>query len=113
MARSTSSLPPELWHRIFVQHNKPEYLWIQGRQVCSFWRSEIPKVFAEKYLQDPLMTEIYYDCDGAYIGDELCYMGMKMQFARFEDDNKRCVFAESDKTGTCKRQWEDDEWEEY
>ena len=70
-------------------------------------------MFAEKYLQDPLITEIYYDCDGGYVGDELCYMGMKMHFARFEDDKRRCVFVESGKTSTCKRHWEDHEWEEY
>ena len=54
-------LPPELWQRVFSQHTDPSQLWTAGRQVCSAWRSEIPKVFAKKYLENPDMVQIYFD----------------------------------------------------
>jgi hypothetical protein len=54
------SLPPELWNLIFLQHTDPQHLWITGRQVCSTWRAEIPKVIAKKYLEDRNMTAIKF-----------------------------------------------------
>jgi hypothetical protein len=65
-----SSLPPELWNLIFSQHTDPQHLWITGRQVCSTWRAEIPKVIAKKYLENRNMTAIKF---GPYcIGGGTC-----------------------------------------
>jgi hypothetical protein len=55
-----SWLPPELWNLIFLQNTDPQHLWIIGRQVCSAWRAEIPKVIAKRYLEDRNMTAIKF-----------------------------------------------------
>lgn len=73
-------LPPEVWQRVFFQHTDPESLWTAGRQVCSMWRSEIAKVFAKKYLENPDMVQIYFDCGIARIEGANCMMGAEMVF---------------------------------
>jgi hypothetical protein len=89
-------LPPEIWHRIFLQNTYPNDLWHVGRQVCSMWRTEIPKVFAKKYLENPNMLQIYYDCGMTGIAGCLCDMNAEMVFDRYEGANRlRCVFAEN------------------
>jgi hypothetical protein len=92
-------LPLELWQRIFFQHTDLNQLWIAGRQVCSLWRSEIPKVFAKKYLENPDMVQMYFDLGGERIEGEECFMAAKLVFSRYEGEfNKRCVFTESSST---------------
>ena len=64
------------------------------------WRSEIPKVFAKKYLENSDMVQIYFDLDEAKIGGSICPMEAEMVFDRYEGKaNKRCVFAEHSSTG--------------
>jgi hypothetical protein len=46
------SLPLEVWILIFFQNTDPSHLYTMGRQVCSAWRIEIPKVIAD-YGTDP------------------------------------------------------------
>jgi hypothetical protein len=99
--RQSAYLPPEIWQRILPQHTDPNELWTVGRQVCSMWRSEIPKIFAEKYLENPDMVQIYFDCGTARIEGTTCMMGAEMVFNRYEGKtNNRCVFTEHSTTGT-------------
>jgi hypothetical protein len=64
--------------------------------VCSVWRSEIPKVFAKKYLQNPDMMQIYIDCGTSRVDGVNCQMGAEMVFDRYEGEtNRRCVFREN------------------
>jgi hypothetical protein len=89
-------LPPEIWQRAFFQHTHPDSLWTDGRQVCSAWRSEIPKVFAKKYLENPDMVQIYFDCGTSRIDGVNCQMGAEMIFDRYEGAAKaRCVFKDN------------------
>jgi hypothetical protein len=89
-------LPPELWQRIFHQHTQPHFLWHVGRQVSSAWRSGIARVFAKKYLENPDMLQIYYDCGSTGISGCLCDLRVDMVFDRYEGaDKQRCVFAEN------------------
>lgn len=54
-------LPVELWLRIFYFNSTPLHLWSSGRRVCRLWHDWIPKIYAEKYVQNPRMTSIYFD----------------------------------------------------
>jgi hypothetical protein len=81
---------------VFFQHTHPDSLWADGRQVCSAWRSEIPKVFAKKYLENPDMFQIYFDCGTSRVDGVNCQMGAEMIFDRYEGEAKaRCVFTEN------------------
>jgi hypothetical protein len=90
-------LPPELWQRILSQHTDPTQLWTVGRQVCSAWRSGIPKLFAKKYLEDPAMISLHFDLGRVGCEGRISDMVVDMVFDRYEgDDTKaRCVFAEN------------------
>jgi hypothetical protein len=105
-------LPPEIWQRIFFQHTYPNTLWHVGRQVCSMWRYEIPKVFAKKYLENPAMLQIYYDCGSTGISGCLCDLRVDMVFARYEEgtNNSRCVFAENPLTTGEENNGPDDDY---
>jgi hypothetical protein len=84
-SRKCPYLPPEIWQRILSQHTNPSELWTVGRQVCSLWRFEIPKVFAKKYLEDPEMVVVRFDNDSSH--------GVDMSFNRYEGKtDDRCVF---------------------
>jgi hypothetical protein len=85
------SLPLELWLLIFSQHTDSKHLWINGRQVCSTWRSEIPKVIAKKYLEDPQMTQIHASCASAKEKHLACLMGQRLCFSHYEGKT-RAVF---------------------
>jgi len=83
-------------------------LWTAGRQVCSTWRSEIPKVFAKKYLENPDMVQIYFDLGCERIEGSNCFMAAEMVFSRYEGEaNKRCVFAEHSSTAGSTRRTSD------
>jgi hypothetical protein len=85
------SLPLELWILIFLQNTDPKHLWIVGRQVCTSWRSEIPKVIAKKYLEDRGMTKIDSKCwDNSRTA--ACFMGHKLGFSHYRGRD-RMVFA--------------------
>jgi hypothetical protein len=89
-------LPPELWQRILLQHTDPKQLWTVGRQVCSTWRSEISKLFAKKYLEDPAMVQIRFDLGRVGADGRVPNMVVDMVFDRYEGETKaRCVFAEN------------------
>ena len=97
------SLPPEVWQLISLQNTNPKHLWTVGRQVCSMWRSEIPKVIAKKYLEDPGMTQIHSDREMASEMASLgltCLMGVKTIFSHYENKTravfKRCPEEEED-----------------
>lgn len=93
-------LPPEIWQRVFLQHTDPGSLWTVGRQVCSAWRSEIAKVFAKKYLEDPDMVQIFFDCGRTRIEGVSCMMSVEMVFDRYTGQaNSRSVFADSPTIG--------------
>jgi hypothetical protein len=98
------SLPLELWHLIFAQNTNPKHLWTVGRQVCSMWRSEIPKIMAKKYLEDPKMTQIHSDCEIARERSQSCVMGSKLIFSHYKDNKTRAVF---------KKCPEDEEYEHF
>lgn len=88
-------LPPELWQQIFLQHTDPNHLWTVGRRVCSAWRSEIPKIFAKKYLEDPDMVQIDFDLGATKTDNGVCWIGVEMVFDRCKGETKkRCVFAQ-------------------
>jgi hypothetical protein len=88
-------LPPELWQQIFYQHTDPYQLWTVGRRVCSTWRSEIPKIFAKKFLEDPDMVEINFDLGAVKLDKGVCWTGADMVFDRYEGEAKqRCVFMQ-------------------
>jgi hypothetical protein len=81
-------LPPELWQRILFQHTHPKQLWTVGRQVCSTWRSEIPKLFARKYLEKPDLVQIWLDFDACIVAE--------LVLDRYEGkNNERVVFKEN------------------
>ena len=64
------------------------------------WRSEIPKVFAKKYLENSDMVQIYFDLGEAGIGGSLCFLEAELIFDRYEGKaNERCVFTEHSSTG--------------
>jgi hypothetical protein len=96
------TLPPEVWLLIFLQNTNPKHLWNVGRQVCSMWRSEIPKVIARKYLEDPDLTQIHCDCETAYEQNLTCLMGSKLIFSHYEENKLRAVFKK------CPEDKEDD-----
>jgi len=92
-AESNLYLPPELWLRVLRQHTEPEHLWTHCRQVSSAWRTEVHHIFRERYLQDPIMTELRLHPD-----DEV-HPNAKMHFDRFDtEDDSRCVFTEEKNT---------------
>jgi hypothetical protein len=95
----TPSLPLEVWHLIFLQNTHPKHLWTIGRQVCSTWRSEIPKVIAKKYLEDPNMTQIHSDSETTTEVENLtCLMGSKLIFSHYDSSDKtRAVFKQCSK----------------
>lgn len=96
----TPSLPLEVWHLIFIQNTNPKHLWTVGRKVCSTWRSEIPKVIAKKYLEDPTMTQIHSDSETTEVEDLTCLMGSKLIFSHYDPRNKtRAVFKQCPKEG--------------
>ena len=98
--KQSTYLPPEIWQCVFFQHTDPNQLWTAGRQVCSMWRSEIPKIFARKYLKDPDMVQIYFDLGSQEVEGSNCSMAVEMVFDRYEGEAKeRCVFAEHSSTG--------------
>jgi hypothetical protein len=88
------SLPLELWLLIFSQNTDPKHLWITGRQVCSTWRSKIPKVIAKKYLECPQMTQIHASCTSAKEKHLACMMGHQSCFSHYESKT-RAVFKHS------------------
>jgi hypothetical protein len=93
--KDRSSISPELWQRVFFQHSHPNSLWTTGRQVCSMWRSEIPKVFARKYLENPDMVQIYFDCGTSRVEGVDCQVRVEMVFDRYEAEaDTPCVFRE-------------------
>lgn len=107
-------LPAELWQRVFVQHTDPIQLWTAGRQVCSTWRSEIPKIFAKKYLENPDMVQIWFDLGCERIGGSNCFMAAEMVFNRYEGEaNTRCVFAEHSSTAGSTRRTSDKSSQRY
>ena len=95
----TPSLPLEIWHLIFLQNTHPKHLWTIGRQVCSTWRSKIPKVIAKKYLEDPNMTQIHSDSETTTEVENLtCLMGSKLIFSHYDSSDKtRAVFKQCSK----------------
>jgi hypothetical protein len=95
------SLPLELWLLIFSQHTDPKHLWITGRQVCSTWRSEIPKVIAKKYLEDPQMTQIHASCLSAKEKHLACLMSRVLGFSHYEGKT-RAVFNPLERKRTRK-----------
>jgi hypothetical protein len=63
--------------------------------VCSAWRSGIPKIFAEKYLEDPDMVQIAFDLGAIKLDNGVCWTGVEMAFDRYEGKTKkRRVFAQ-------------------
>lgn len=89
------SLPLEVWHLIFLQTTNPKQLWTTGRQVCSTWRSEIPKAITKKYLEDLQMTQIHSDSETTEVEDLTCLMGSKLIFSHYDPGDKaRAVFKQ-------------------
>jgi hypothetical protein len=84
-------LPLELWILIFFQNTDPSHLYTVGRQVCSAWRTEIPKVIAKKYLEDPVMVQIHSDCDISHFKNFTCLLEHELGFSHYEG-NDRVVF---------------------
>jgi hypothetical protein len=112
--KQSTYLPPELWQRVFFQHADPKELWTAGRQVCSIWRSEIPKIFAKKYLENQDMVQIYFDLGCERIEGSNCFMAAEMVFNRYEGEgNKRCVFAEHTLTNGSARREPDEFSQKY
>jgi hypothetical protein len=89
-----TSLPLELWILVFKENVDPQHLWNVGRQVCSSWRAEIPKVVAKKYLEDRRMTEVASSCPLKTSSSISCLMGRRLAFDRYKGKN-RMVFADT------------------
>jgi len=89
------SLPLEVWALAFLQNTDPKHLWIVGRQVCTSWRSEIPKIIAKKYLEDRNMTKIESNCWKNF-RTAACLMGHKLGFSHYRGRD-RMVFATIEK----------------
>lgn len=88
-------LPVEIWLRIFYFNAHPVHLWNDGRRVCKLWRSWIPKIFAEKYIQNPKMVSIQYELGTVQTGDRFNRLALVMSFDRFDPaDRERCVFTQ-------------------
>lgn len=62
--------------------------------MCSTWRSEIPKVIAKKYLEDPQMTQIYACCLSVKEKHIACLMSRVLGFSHYEGKT-RAVFKPS------------------
>lgn len=78
------------------------------------WRSEIPKVVARKYLEDPDMVQIYFDLGCERIEGSNCFMAAEMVFNRYEGEAKeRCVFTEHSSTGGSARMNSDEFSKKY
>lgn len=78
------------------------------------WRSEIPKFFAKKYLENPDMVRIYFDLGCERIGSSNCYMAAEMVFNRYEGEvNERCVFTEHSPTSDSTRRNFDEFTQKY
>jgi hypothetical protein len=87
------SLPLELWILIFFQNTDPSHLYTVCRQVCSAWRTEIPKVIAKKYLEDPVMVQIHSDCATSKDKRFTCLLGPELGFSHYKGTgNDRVVF---------------------
>ena len=88
-----NSLPLELWILIFKENIDPQHLWNVGRQVCTSWRAEIPKVITKKYLEDRRMTEIVSSCPLKTSSSVSCFMGRTLAFDHYEGKD-RMVFTD-------------------
>lgn len=101
------SLPLDVWILIFLQNIDPSHLYTTGRQVCSHWRSEIPKVIARKYLEDPAMVQIRSDCAMSCSQGFACPLGSELSFCHYRGKEK-AVFKPVRKTersqGECSAQ---------
>jgi hypothetical protein len=87
------SLPLEVWILIFFQNTDPSHLYTIGRQVCSAWRTEIPKVIAKKYLEDPTMVQIHSHCETSRLKRFACLLGPELGFSHYQGSaNDRAVF---------------------
>jgi hypothetical protein len=87
------SLPLEVWILIFFQNTDPSHLYTIGRQVCSAWRTEIPKVIAKKYLEDPTMVQIHSHCETSRLKRFACLLGPELGFSHYQGTaNDRAVF---------------------
>lgn len=61
--------------------------------MCSAWRTEIPKVIAKKYLEDPNMVQIHSDCETSRFKRFACLMGPELGFSHYQGSaNDRAVF---------------------
>jgi len=85
------SLPLESWILIFFQNTNPTHLYTVGRKVCSTWRTEIPKVIAKKYLEDPDMVQIRSNCQEAWHTRFTCLLGSELGFSHYQGTS-RAVF---------------------
>ena len=85
------SLPLEIWVLVFFQNTDPLHLYTMGRKVCSSWRTEIPKVIAKKYLEDPNMVQIHSDCETSCFRRFACLLGSELGFSHYKGKN-RAVF---------------------
>jgi hypothetical protein len=87
------SLPLEVWILIFFQNTDPSHLYTIGRQVCSAWRTEIPKVIAKKYVEDPNMVQIHSNCEMSRLKRFACLLGPELGFSHYQGSaNDRAVF---------------------
>jgi hypothetical protein len=87
------SLPLEVCILIFFQNTDPSHLYTIGRQVCSAWRIEIPKVIAKKYLENPTMVQIHSDCESSRLKRFACLLGPELGFSHYQGSaNDRAVF---------------------
>ena len=85
------SLPLELWILIFFQNTDPSHLYTVCRQVCSSWRTEIPRVIAKKYLEDPAMVQIHSNCENSWCMQFTCLLEYELGFSHYEGHD-RAVF---------------------
>ena len=91
--KRSAYVPPEVWLLVFFQNTDPSHLYTVGRQVCSVWRTEIPKVIAKKYLEDPTMVQIHADCETSWCKRYTCLLGHGLGFSHYAGVmNDRIVF---------------------
>jgi hypothetical protein len=91
--KRSAYVPLEVWILIFFQHTDPSHLYTVGRQVCSVWRTEILKVIAKKYLEDPTMVQIHADCETSWCKRYTCLLGHGLGFSHYAGVMKdRIVF---------------------
>lgn len=59
------------------------------------WRSEISKVFAKKYLENPDMVQVQFVLGDERIEGSECFVAAEMVFNSYEGEgNEWCVFTE-------------------